>query len=210
MAHLLMGYDVENYLDPYLKKDLDWEVTLQFLSQMRCVHEELSAPCTLFICGRLLEEPHILKALQGLAGSELFDLQQHTYSHQRLKTVVEDDGKQITVFKGVSLERIREEVEYTDRIFEEKLRISCSEICGPYGYYRGLMDCPDILEILHQAGIRFTRTYSRNENDYNPLSINIQPFTYKPQGFPDILEVPLQGWRISCIFESKDGTGKRS
>ena len=184
MAYLPMKYDVENYLDLYLKKDLDWEVTFQFLSQMRCVHEELSAPCTLFICGRLLEEPHILKALQGLAGSELFDLQQHTYSHQRLKTVVEDDGKQITVFKGVSLEKIREEVEYTNRIFEEKLRISCSGICGPYGYYRGLMDRPDILEILHQAGIRFTRTYSRNENDYNPLSIIYNLLRMSRKDFP--------------------------
>ena len=36
-----MKYDVENYLDLYLKKDLDWEVTFQFLSQMRCVHEEV-------------------------------------------------------------------------------------------------------------------------------------------------------------------------
>jgi len=41
LAYLPMKYDVENYLDLYLKKDLDWEVTFQFLSQMRCVHKEV-------------------------------------------------------------------------------------------------------------------------------------------------------------------------
>lgn len=90
LTHLLMGYDVENHLDPYLKKNLDWEVTLQFLSRMRRVHEHLSVPCTLFICGLLLEASHVLKALQDLAGSKLFDLQQHAYSHQQLKTVVQN------------------------------------------------------------------------------------------------------------------------
>lgn len=193
MAYFLMGYDVESYLGT--DGSVDPQVTLNFLKQARKVHQELKAPCTLFVCGRLLEDPHILEALQGLSEPKgLFDLQQHTYSHQRLKTVVRDDGKAITVFKGASLEKIREEVEGTNQIFKEKLGHACTGITGPYGYYRGLMDRPDILEILYKAGIRFTRTYLRNEKDYGPLSIHVQPFTYELQGFPEILEIPAQGW----------------
>ncbi|MFQ5796700.1 MAG: polysaccharide deacetylase family protein [Candidatus Bipolaricaulia bacterium] len=200
MAYLLMGYDTENYLDPFLEKDLDWQVTLNFLSAVRRVHEDLNAPCTLFICGRLLEQPDVLKTLQVLAESELFDLQQHTYSHQRLKTVVEDRGEEVLFFPGASLETIQEEVERTNQLFEEKLGISCTGICGPFCYYRGLMDRPDILEILHRARIRFTRTYARNEHDYNPVSIDVQPFMYELQGFPDILEIPSQGWQDIVLF----------
>jgi len=199
MAYLLIGYDVENYLD---LGRLELSVTLNFLAQMRKVHEELSAPCTLFICGRLLEEADVVKQLKGLLKSELFDLQQHTYSHQRLKTVAQNDGKKIAIFRGASLEKIKNEVERTNQLFEEKLGINCIGLCGPYGYYRGLMDRPDILEILDQAGIRFCRTYSRNENDYGPLSIDIQPFTYGPQGFPDILEIPSQGWQDIMYFRA--------
>ena len=200
MAYLLMGYDTENYLDPSLGRDLDWDVTLRFLSQVRRVHEELDAPCSLFICGRLLEEPDVLEALQTLAQSRLFDLQQHTYSHQRLKTVAENNGEKITVYEGASLETIHREVARADNLFKEKLNIHCLGITGPYGYYRGLMDRPDILEILYEAGIRFTRTYIRDENDWQPLSIEAQPFTYKPQGFPEMLEIPGHGWHDALYF----------
>lgn len=197
-----MGYDVENYLDR--SKSLDLSVTLHFLEQMRKVHTDLNAPCTLFICGRLLEEPDIIKSLLSLKEYDLFDLQQHTYSHQRLKTVVQNDGEKIKIFKGVSLEKIQKEVERTSLLFKEKLCVSCSGITGPYGYYRGLMDRPDILEILHRLGIRFTRTYLRNQNDWGPLPIDVQPFTYKTQGFPDILEIPSQGWQDIMFFRAND------
>jgi len=201
MSYFLLGYDVESHLGEY--NSYEPQVTLNFLSQMRKVHEDLKAPCTLFICGRLLEEESVLASLRQLQESgELFDLQQHTYSHQRLKTVVRDDGKAVTVFKGASLERIREEVERTNQLFETKLNRKCTGICGPYGYYRGLMDRPDILDILHQAGIRFTRTYSRNEKDYGPLPIHVQPFFYEQQGFPEILEIPLQGWMDTMFFRA--------
>ncbi len=203
-----MGYDVENYLDPYLNKDLDWEVTLRFLSSMRRVHEDLNVPSTLFICGRLLEESDVLRALQELADSQLFDLQQHTYSHQRLKTVVQNDGEMVAVFRGASLEEIQKEVTRTNKLFEERLGVYCRGICGPYGYYRGLMDRPDILKVLYKAGIRFTRTYLRNENDWGPLSIKVQPFTYEPQGFPQILEIPSQGWQDIIYFRT-NGLSKR-
>ncbi len=202
MAHLLMGYDVENYLDPCLKKNLDWQVTRRFLSRMHRVHEDLNVPCTLFIYGLLLEESDVLKALQDLAGSQLFDLQQHTYSHQRLKTVLQNDGEMVTVFRGASLEEIQKEVIRTNKLFEERLGIHCRGICGPYGYYRGLMDRLDILKVLYEAGIRFTRTYLRNENDWGPLSIEVQPFTYEIQGFPQILEIPSQGWQDIIYFRA--------
>jgi len=208
LSYLLMGYDVENYLDPYLNKDLDWEVTLRFLSSMRRVHEDLNVPSTLFICGRLLEESDVLRALQELADSQLFDLQQHTYSHQRLKTVVQNDGETVAVFRGASLQEIQKEVTRTNKLFEERLGVYCRGICGPYGYYRGLMDRPDILKVLYKAGIRFTRTYLRNENDWGPLSIKVQPFTYEPQGFPQILEIPSQGWQDIIYFRT-NGWNKR-
>lgn len=184
MSVLLIGYDVEAP---------DAAVTAAFLKRASELHRELGAPATFFILGRILEaSPDDLKPL---AKDPLFDLEQHTYSHVLLKTVcMEKDGK-VEVFRGGSLEQIRSEVSRTNRLLRDRLGLACLGLTGPFGYYRGLSDRPDVLEILHSEGIRFTRTYGRNEKDYQPLSFAAQPFWYEPQGFPDILEIPFQGWQ---------------
>ena len=71
----------------------------------------------------------------------------------------------------------------------------CRGLTGPYCYYRGLVDRPHILEILWEEGIRFTRTWGRNEKDWQPVELDVQPFWYAPQGFPAMLEVPIHGWQ---------------
>jgi len=210
MAHLLMGYDVENYLDPCLKKNLDWQVTRRFLSRMRRVHEDLNVPCTLFICGLLLEESDVLKALQDLAGSQLFDLQQHTYSHQRLKTVVQNDGEMVVVFRGASLEEIQKEVIRTNKLFEERLGIHCRGICGPYGYYRGLMDRLDILKVLYEAGIRFTRTYLRMRMTGGRCRSRCSPLLMDHKVSPRYWKFHLKDGKISSTFGLMDGTNERN
>ena len=58
---------------------LDPETTRRGVALLARLHEELEAPCTFFVCGRTLL--HALDALEPLAGSALFDIQQHTYSH---------------------------------------------------------------------------------------------------------------------------------
>lgn len=99
-------------------------------------------------------------------------------------------------FSGYEYRRVTK----TNNLFEEKFDIHCLGITGPYGYYRGLMDRPEVLDVLYHAGIRFIRTYMRNENDWGPLSIQVQPFSYESQGFPEILEIPSQGWQDVHYF----------
>ncbi|MBI2914626.1 MAG: polysaccharide deacetylase family protein, partial [Firmicutes bacterium] len=156
-------------------------------------HRELEAPATFFIAGRTLE--HSLDAFGRLLPHPFFDLQQHTYSHVLLKTVCMETGGKVQVYRGGSLDQIREEVGRTNRLFRDNLGIVCRGITGPFGYYRGLSDRPDVLEVLHDEGIGFTRTYGRNEKDYQPVSFGVQPFWYEPQGFPHMLEIPFQGWQ---------------
>ena len=70
-------------------------------------------PATLFVVGQTLER--WVPEFQAIALDPLFDLQQHTYSHQLLKTVYIDDGKSIRVVRGVSPEETRQEVRKTTR-----------------------------------------------------------------------------------------------
>ena len=201
MATLLIGYDVET-------QDVKSEATKQFLKVAPKLHKELNAPCTFFICGRTLEnnleEFKQVKAEYG----DLIDFQQHTYSHVLLKTVFQENEHGKTLFRSGTLEQIREQVKRPIELLKEHLNVDCIGLTGPYGYYRGLSDRPDILEILHELGIHFTRTYARNERDWQPVAFEIQPFWYEPQGFPDMLEFPVQGWQ-DCIMRGEIGWDNR-
>lgn len=196
MATLLFGYDVE-YGDP------DSDITRRFLDQAMRVHDSFGAPCTLFVCGMTLANN--VNAFKTIAARpDLFDIESHTYSHCLLKTVCQDEDGKITIFRGGSLPQIRREVKQSVELTRELLGIKIQGICGPYCYYRGLGDRPDILEILHRGGIRFTRTWGRNEKDWQPVELTLQPFWYGPQGFGDMLEIPVHGWQ-DCIWRAERG-----
>ena len=185
------------------------------IEAIKRIHVKLEAPATIFLVGKTLTAgAKYVKSL--LDYPDLFDLQQHTYSHVLLKTVVVDDKENSPYARrpneryveGASLEVIREEVRKANKALKEHLEVTCLGIRCPYGYYRGLSDRPDILKILHQEGIRFTSTYLRNQQDWQPVPMDAQPFWYKLQGFPDMLEIPGQGW-ADCIWRDINGWRNR-
>jgi peptidoglycan/xylan/chitin deacetylase (PgdA/CDA1 family) len=186
---MLIGYDVE------------WrgegEVTGRFLKRATALHNELGVPATLFVVGQTLEQ--CIPQFQAVVEDPLFDLQQHTYSHQLLKTVYIDDGKSIRIMRGVGLEEIRREVRQTSRLLREHLGVECIGLTGPWCYYRGLRDRPDILQVLREEGICFARTDGRNERDWHPVSMDLQPYWYDPLGFPEMLEIPIHGWHDNTL-----------
>lgn len=196
MATLLFGYDVEN-MDP------NSDITRRFLKQATVVHDSFEAPCTLFVVGVTLENN--ADAFKEVAQRpDLFDIQSHTYSHCLLKTVCQDRDGEITLWRGGSIPRLRTEIKRSVDVTRDLLGIEVKGICGPWCYYRGLSDRPDILDILHRNGIRFTRTWGRNEKDWQPVDLSLQPFWYEPQGFGDMLEIPVHGWQ-DCIWRAERG-----
>jgi len=193
---LLVGYNVES------SKETRPGVVEAFLSAAARVHRGLQAPCTLFIRGRTLEaHPDAFRRFRDVCG-ELADLQQFTYSGVPLKTVCQENHQGVRVFRGASLDRCREEVLRGSDAIEQVLGVRPVGLAGPLGYYRGLSDRPDILEVLREAGIRFTRSYTRNARDWSPVAFEVQPFWYMPQGFEEILEIPGQGWPDALLKEA--------
>lgn len=160
----------------------------------------MEAPCTFFLVGQTAE--HSEEDLKRFVGASLFDLQSHTYSHLLLKTVCMQKGDQTTVYRGGTLAEIERNVRRGLAVLEERLGVRAEGLCGPFGYYRGLSDRPDILGILGGLGIRFTRTYARDCRDYQPVGWEAQPFWYEAQGHPEILEIPVQGWQDVYLREA--------
>ena len=181
MSALLIGYDVEHIQE-----------APKFLANALPLHKELDAPCTLFIVGRVLEAN--ARSFEPLAQEALFDLAQHTYSHMLLKSVLTDDGKALQLYRGGTPEQIDEEVGRANKLLLDILGVKCQGLCGPYCYYRGLADRPDLLDILAKHGIRYIRTYARDHRDYQPTPIDAQPFWYDLQGHPEMLECMGHGW----------------
>lgn len=193
MHTLLPGYHIESS---------EWSrpgVIAEFLRAAARLHKELNVPCTVFARGQAVEErPDEFRAARDLCG-DLMDFQQATYSNLPLKTVCRQDHHGTTVFDAATVQQCRDDVARASEAMERVLGARPEGLSGPLGYYRGLSDRPDLLEMLSRQGIRFTRTWMRNQFDAFPVPFEQQPFTYAAQGFPAMLEIPAQGWPDAAL-----------
>jgi hypothetical protein len=53
------------------------------------------------------------------------------------------------------------------------------------------------------------RSWGRNDRDWQPVPLDVQPFFYDAQGFPEILEFPVQGWQDCLWFEANGQANTR-
>ncbi len=187
----LIGYDVESNTAPS-----------QFLPAMLKVHTELECPTTFFIKGQTLVQ--FKKQFVSLQGNPLIDLQQHTFTHVIFKalTCFKQEGQAgiVVQAENVPLDVVEGEVGETSDLFEEVGLRRPTGLTTPYAFYRGLLDNPEITDILWRCGIRFVRSWGRNERGYNPNPMDVQPFWYSKNGHTKpILECCLHFWQ-DCIL----------
>jgi peptidoglycan/xylan/chitin deacetylase (PgdA/CDA1 family) len=164
------------------------------------VHSAVGVPATLFVCGRTLL--HALDAVKAAAASGSFDVQQHTYSHVPFKDIeyTAEPGL-VARIPAAPPEALQEELTATSRLIREQLGHDCVGLRTPFGYYRGLRERPDLLEIVRAAGLRYVTSWGRNEQNGNPTPW-VQPFSYEAEGYPDILELPFQFWLDVVWFDT--------
>ena len=204
MATMLMGYDTEYHAigenlarggGESFYSSLPDDATEAGLDIITTNHEALGVTGTLFVCGRTLL--HCLPALKKAARSPVLDIQQHTYSHILFKNDTWRGG----LFPQSPAEALYHELGATSALLKEHLDIDCIGLRTPHGYYLGLSDRPDRLRMLADVGIEFVSSWGRNSEHDNPTPLDIQPFWYEEQGFPDILELPFQHWLDGFWFE---------
>jgi peptidoglycan/xylan/chitin deacetylase (PgdA/CDA1 family) len=197
---IICGYDVESASDS----------TNGFLQGAEFLHNELNIPWTIYLTGKTVEKCG--NEIRKMAGNPLLTIAQHTYSHMLLKSVymTPQDGKPVHgsqpnfFIKGGSLPEIHEEITKTQNLISDVLGVECHGLTGPWGYYRGLVDRPDILQILEDNGIRWIRTNARDCYDCQPTPFTEQPFFYFDQGYPEILELGVQGYQDDYYWERFD------
>jgi peptidoglycan/xylan/chitin deacetylase (PgdA/CDA1 family) len=163
------------------------------------IHSDVGVPATLFVCGRTLL--HALEAVGAAHASGLFDVQQHTFSHVPFKDIVySPEPGLVATIPASPPPALVEELAFTSRLIRDHLGGGCVGLRTPFGYYRGLRDRPDLLEIVRAAGLRYVTSWGRNEANSNPTPW-VQPFAYADEGYPDIFELPFQFWLDVVWFD---------
>jgi peptidoglycan/xylan/chitin deacetylase (PgdA/CDA1 family) len=213
MATILIGYDTEtaavgealarmtaspNF--PLYELALDPNTCRRAIAHIREVHEDAGVPATLFVCGRTLL--HAVDALYDADRSGLFDIQQHTFSHVPFKEIeYAPTPDSVARIPAAPAEALREELAFTSRLLLELLGRDCIGLRTPFGYYRGLRDRADLLQIVRDSGLRYITSWGRNEHNENPTPW-VQPFAYVDEGYPDIVELPFQFWLDVVWFDT--------
>jgi peptidoglycan/xylan/chitin deacetylase (PgdA/CDA1 family) len=193
---LLIGYDVERIPgrvpgEKWVGQPVPENATDLFLDNVLRIHREVGVPATIFILSCKIERH--LAQLEACLASGLFEIAQHTHEHFPLKTVLEESPDNVYL-PGLPFDRIEEQLARPVELLRQHLGVHCRGITAPYSYYRGLADWPDILQLVARHGMSYVRSYGRNSRDYFPLGWDVQPFRYARQGFPELLEIPMQGW----------------
>ena len=143
------------------------------------------------------------------------DLQSHTYDHILLKTVLTEipagrtvcdtPGPGFFMKRGGTNEEIDADLARCQKVFRDVLGRPARGLCGPWNYYRGLGDRPDLLEIVHRHGFRILRMGGRNEKDALPVPMEWQPYFYDVQGFPDVLELLVNDYQDDYQYVEFNG-----
>lgn len=195
---VLFGIDVETAS----------EHTLGFIERALPLFRELGVRTTWYVTGKTLEA--YPEAFQKVAADGLVELQSHTYDHLLLKTVLLrvpagmtiHDSKDWFMQRGGSVEEVDRDLERCQAAFERVLGKRATALCGPWGYYRGLGDRPDLLAVAHRHGFRILRTWGRDEYDGQPVPLTWQPMFYRVQGFPHILELFIHGYQDDFYYDT--------
>lgn len=194
---VLFGVDVESA----------GPATKQFAEAMLPIIHDLELPMTWYVTGATLEAyPDLFGQVED---DPLVDLQGHTYAHTLLKTVLirippgeTIHGHQNWLYKaGATVDEVEADLVRCQQVFADILGRPATALTGPWGYYRGLADRPDLLEIVHRLGFRALRTYARWVDDTQPVPLDIQPSFYSLQGYPDVLECPIQNFQDEYLWQ---------
>ena len=163
------------------------------LETIFAVHRRFEAPATLFVTGKVIEaDGEDLRRQIGVT-PDLWDVNSHGYSHQRLIFKPPWTKPQPTP------ELVKHEVGEGVRLVREKLDRPCRGFRPPSGAGAGFRGCADPLEAFRQNGITWTSAYLKSTfADALPNDL-YGAYTYEPDGHADIIELPSHGWQDACV-----------
>ena len=192
----LLTFDVEiaYALNPNLESEENWKIWLEEIlvsvGLITRILERHQVPATFFMVGKVVERAG--KELADLLQDDLlFDIGSHTYSHMGILS----DHSEV-------LQQLDQELARTSELILKYFGKGPFGFCAPGGFYRGLQGHPKQLGILWNHGHRFIRTDGVGPPEQPMPALFTQPYWHIQDGFPELFEVPANGWHCNLLFNT--------
>jgi peptidoglycan/xylan/chitin deacetylase (PgdA/CDA1 family) len=180
--HVVLTYDTEEPGQCIPKLRIIWDV-----------HRSFDAPLTIFVVGRLLEEegPDLKRMIDEAPG--LWDVNSHSYSHARMLP------KAPWSKESSSAEEVYEETQRGVDAVRRHLDQPCRGFRPRTGAGAGYRGWHGHLDALRSAGCTWVSAYLKSVfEDALPGDLH-GPYTYGPDGFDDLIELPSHGWQDALL-----------
>jgi peptidoglycan/xylan/chitin deacetylase (PgdA/CDA1 family) len=163
------------------------------------VHKRFEMPATFFIVGKTLEANP--KEYRELLDDPLFEVASHTYSHRMLR-----DNP--ICGPAISLADKREEIFKGKELVEKYFQRPCLGLRPGCGFDQGFRKDKESLALIEEAGYVYTSSLLWGP-DYSLPAMISDPFTYEPEGYPSLWELPGHGWHENLLKNNNKMGPKR-
>lgn len=154
------------------------------------VHAQFDMPATFFIVAGLLDKQGAEYA-RLFNGQAHFEIASHTYTHMLLR-----DNR--ICGKAGPPEHFRREIVESKKRIEDQLGRAVQGFRPAVGFSEGFRGAPELLSLCREAGYRYTSALLWGPQDSMPALL-AQPFTYATEGYPDLWEIPGNGWHENIL-----------
>jgi len=190
---LVLGFDTEyDYLGltEGWSKERNVAFGLEALEVIVNHLKEFDAPATFFLVGEYVQQAP--QKFASLIGNGAHEIGNHSHTHIQMKDYAWHRS-------GKSVEDIRSNLRACNRVLAEAFGVSeIPGLCVPGGYYKGMQDRPDLVEMFVEEGFAYISSDSRGPQETIPAPLSNQPYWYQC-GSHRLLEVPHNGWHCNVI-----------
>ncbi len=167
--------------------DTESKNCLDHLETIVNVHIKHQMPATFFIVASIINDSN-KRRLVKLLDNPLFEVGSHSYNHQ-------------VVMAHPLASRVgdpRTEIVDSKKRLEDIFGNELTGFAAPYAYTDGFRKQKHILELVQEAGYKYTSSMCWGP-DYSLPAPILESFTYQNEGFGNIWEIPKHGWHENIL-----------
>ena len=193
MKALVLGFDTEyDYLGltEGWSKEKNVAFGLEALDVIVGHLKEFGTPATFFLVGEYVQQAP--DKFARAIGQSVHEIGNHSHTHIQMKDYAWQRS-------GKTVEDIRSDLRACNQVLREVFGVSeIRGLCVPGGYYRGMKDRPDLVEMFIEEGFTYISSDSRGPQETIPAPLSSQPYWYECRN-QRLLEVPHNGWHCNVI-----------
>ena len=151
------------------------------------MHIKHQMPATFFIVANIINNENKQKVIR-LMDNPLFEVGSHSLNHQVVLP------HPLATHTGNPRHEIVDSKKKLEDIFGKEIK----GFAAPYAYTDGFKNNKQILDLVQEAGYKYTSSMCWGP-DYSLPAPILNPFTYEQEGYRAIWEIPKHGWHENIL-----------